>query len=692
MSQAQLPKLLDCWTPPPGAGIPIGCITTTFTLSTPFFEEECLARFLRMESDLDAEPSLYLIEREEKMAGVQCAAVLADYRQCQGAHSPRWDLVPLRSSGIMHAKISLICWENHVRLLVASANMTEQGYRFNQEAFAALDYSLSASGPSEVLTEVLAFLTDLMQEQTQMAPAAAERVLSLLQWTTKTTNSWHKSAQPVNSAKERVAIYPLLLAPGTPEKRNLLFRLKEIWNRHTGSPAREAFVVSPFFDSPESKNLPASQLWNLLATRGDATVNYTLTGKESDSQNEVVVHAPESLKKNAPLYRNGATVNFYKVTEHTKEGTDGVYRPLHMKSIWLENDDWALTVIGSSNFTSGGLGLGNSTQREANLVFVVNKNKEPKLYKQLSHVWPEEVKIKKQMIWAPLPSEEEVEVSEETPLDAFFGAATLEQSAAGEAQLSLTFTNSLPPANFQLFDQLENLIYSEPDWRAAGQLHQVTLAWKGSFTPSHLFVNWTGAGKRAWWPINIEDYAMLPPPEELRDLSLDMLILVLGAARPLHQVLKGSLRSKREEGGQASQDMILLDPHKQVDTSAFLLQRTRRVSAGMTALQERLRKPIYTKESLHWRLQGPVGVQALAEAICREGKTEDEKAFILAELALELSSIEPIRHERTLPPELIKDKLKAMVCVLEGMLPTGKISPDIAAYTQVAFQKAKEEV
>src|SRR5215210_8976180 len=107
MSQPQLPKLLDYWKPPHGAGTPIGCVSTTFTLDTPFFEEECLARYLCMETDPDTDGRLYLIEREEKMSGVQCAAVLADYRQCQGAHSPRWDLIPVRTPGIMHAKISL---------------------------------------------------------------------------------------------------------------------------------------------------------------------------------------------------------------------------------------------------------------------------------------------------------------------------------------------------------------------------------------------------------------------------------------------------------------------------------------------------------------------------------------------------------------------------------------------------------
>jgi len=33
-------RLLDAWTPPPGAGEPVGCAATSFTFDAVFFEEE----------------------------------------------------------------------------------------------------------------------------------------------------------------------------------------------------------------------------------------------------------------------------------------------------------------------------------------------------------------------------------------------------------------------------------------------------------------------------------------------------------------------------------------------------------------------------------------------------------------------------------------------------------------------------
>ena len=54
-------KLLDAWTPPEGAGDPVGCIATSFTFDSVFFEEECLGRFLRLETDPTEDGPLYLL-------------------------------------------------------------------------------------------------------------------------------------------------------------------------------------------------------------------------------------------------------------------------------------------------------------------------------------------------------------------------------------------------------------------------------------------------------------------------------------------------------------------------------------------------------------------------------------------------------------------------------------------------------
>ena len=60
---------------------------------------------------------------------------------------------------------------------------------------------------------------------------------------------------------------------------------------------------------------------------------------------------------------------------------------------------------------------------------------------------------------------------------------------------------------------------------------------------------------------------------------------ILSSARPLHRVLKGYLKRRKKHDGDGG-DGVLVDPHKRVDTSQFLLQRTRRISWALAILEE----------------------------------------------------------------------------------------------------------
>src|SRR6266480_3809756 len=89
---------LDLWRPPEGAGDAIGCISTTYTFDPGVFDEQCLARFLEIESEPDREDLAFLLERESRLGGVY-AGVLVDYTQAGVEHSLRWDVLPVRIHG-----------------------------------------------------------------------------------------------------------------------------------------------------------------------------------------------------------------------------------------------------------------------------------------------------------------------------------------------------------------------------------------------------------------------------------------------------------------------------------------------------------------------------------------------------------------------------------------------------------------
>jgi len=191
----------------------------------------------------------------------------------------------------------------------------------------------------------------------------------------------------------------------------------------------------------------------------------------------------------------------------------------------------------------------------------------------------------------------------------------------------------------------------------------------------------------AWWPVNISSTTDLPPPDELKELPLEVLIDILTSARPLHQAMKQWISGKKTA---TPTNEELVDPHKKVDTSAFLLQRTRRISRALMGLRERLERPFPTVANLHWRLNGPVGVRAVSEAILKEGRSDEEKVFLLAELALELSRVKPASAPGALEPSIVRQEIRKLVKELKAQV-TGKSLesiPNLKVYIEEAFLEA----
>src|SRR5438132_11788145 len=87
-------RLLDLWAGEEAYGRPVGCVTTSFTFDAELFEEQCLARFLSIQSNPNETAKAYLIEREEKLS--QCfACVLVDGAHAAPDRSLRWHMLPV---------------------------------------------------------------------------------------------------------------------------------------------------------------------------------------------------------------------------------------------------------------------------------------------------------------------------------------------------------------------------------------------------------------------------------------------------------------------------------------------------------------------------------------------------------------------------------------------------------------------
>lgn len=189
--------------------------------------------------------------------------------------------------------------------------------------------------------------------------------------------------------------------------------------------------------------------------------------------------------------------------------------------------------------------------------------------------------------------------------------------------------------------------------------------------------------------MNVRDASSLPPPDELRPLSLDDLIEKLGSARPLHQVWRHR-RKRRGPGGGPGQAPHL-DPHKRVDTASFLLQRTRQFSWALAALCQRFSQPVPTRQALEWRLRGPCGVMALVHAVLNEDRPAPEKAFLLTEIALELARVVPQHAPGCLPRREVGAALRQCIREIRRQIPTDELrhQPPMKRYVTRAFREAR---
>lgn len=91
-------RLLDSWLPPESAGRPVACVATSYTFDPAFFEGDCLARFLGLDTARDEGNDLaFLIEQEEALAEARITAVVDRSYSAEG-RSLRWDAVTTLAS------------------------------------------------------------------------------------------------------------------------------------------------------------------------------------------------------------------------------------------------------------------------------------------------------------------------------------------------------------------------------------------------------------------------------------------------------------------------------------------------------------------------------------------------------------------------------------------------------------------
>lgn len=117
------------------------------------------------------------------------------------------------------------------------------------------------------------------------------------------------------------------------------------------------------------------------------------------------------------------------------------------------------------------------------------------------------------------------------------------------------------------------------------------------------------------------------------------------------------------------------------------MQRTRRISCALTSFRERLERPVSTREVLLWRLRGPVGILALKSAVVREARSDAERQFLLAEIALELARVRPQTAPGSLSVKGVKEEIGRVITELRADLNLNSLEAMVGlrAYVEQAF-------
>lgn len=600
-------RLLELWEPPDEAGPPIGCVATTYTFDAEFFETECLGRFAGIESDPDEDDRAFAIEREEKLSEI-VTCVLVDQRKVPTARCVRWHVLPIRVKppGVFHAKLTVLVWRDHVRVLVGSANLTVRGYRENLENVAAFDYRDGQGGPFEVLDGAI----DFIERVAKMAPggdaAAGPHVdlAGLLARLRRATKGWSRPSVPVGSPRA----YLVSVEPGG----GSLF--ESIGSRMSGTSYTKVRVTSPFFDDGDGAKEVAEALLGVMARRADVCLEFVASGRKTTQG--VDLDLPAAL---GTSWRSSVQ----HILHMAESFADKEYRPLHAKTLWFKReDDRALYCVGSSNFTRAGTGLRKLCNVELNVLYdvppVADDFRAVCRASQVPHIRLDPSTV----TFAPARPLDRDDVANEPLLPAGLGAASYDPRTG---LLSLEVLGAVPPDLTVKAEAGRILV-------AAGALdaRTGTIAWGGGRPPTYVVVEWSEQGEpqRAVWVVNVTDLAALPAPEALKDLDLETLLAILTSSRPAHEVIR-----ERQGGGKRRRkgDGTSLNPHARVSTGHHLLAQMKRLSTALEGVRERLGRPVVSVAALQARIEGPYGPVTLAHRLVEA--YPDIAAFMVLEIA-----------------------------------------------------------
>jgi len=631
--------LLDLWRPPEGAGAPVGCLATTYTFDAELFDRYCLAAFLAIDSDPDREDLAYLLERESQLANCY-VGVLVDRAHAGVTHSLRWDVLPVRvPGGIQHAKLSILAWANHVRVIIASANLSEPGYRYNREVVGVVDFT-PVSCDQALLKEQLDFLTEVLRYVPGRIEASPPigRAHGFIQTLARQTSGW--AAPPTREPVRRVFVPTVPARPRSPGN-GMLSEVFAVLGRGR-PPVTEIRLASPFFDKSDPA-VTVAALCAGMGRRSSPVLRLAVPALQvEDGSTPARLQVPDAYRTGTQSMGVAVQVDMLPETDQDRNA-----RPWHAKVYQFHTSKQIGFVVGSSNCTAAGLGVKGRANLEANLLYVVDK-RDRKTARDLPAVWELVTPVERleEAEWLGT-AEDSAEEPDGVLLPAGFVEALFE--GGPNPKLHLTFDPAKLPETWQVLagtGSLKVLTASEDSSSEQTEYFTLTLAWGEPNPPAQVRVRW-GDAAEADWPLNVSDPATIPPPPELQGMSAEDMLRILAASDPgavLRRWASGKSDHDLFEMDLDSASATDLDPLRRYDLGQTFLHQVRRRARLFAQYRQQLGRPVWTMQALNSRLTGLLGAQTLVERFeqeCRAiGADQSEAVLILGDLLMALAEVQ----------------------------------------------------
>ncbi len=335
-------------------------LATTHNLQADFFDSDFLCTALSIsQADFAGHSGQLALQR--KLAGLDYCGVLCEARAYQQRPSLRTVVHPVSVRGAcLHAKLVVVEYDHAVRVLLGSANLTQQGYRENREVCGE---ALAHHDEPKKAAEIAAILRAARDTLGAFSERAAE-FLAELDAVRARIEQW--------SAPELSTPAPVIWSDGT----------KPLWRAFVdrwpaGKLVERVCIVSPFWSEDGSSHTPLRRLLGELRDRHAlsprCSVELFVESKPLAGGGYVPEKVPVVFFSDFP----GVTIRVLPVDPKIAPADLDVKlditatRKLHAKVLMLTAHDATLAYAGSANFTRNGFGFrgaaSGAVERAANV-------------------------------------------------------------------------------------------------------------------------------------------------------------------------------------------------------------------------------------------------------------------------------------------------------------------------------------